>query len=313
MSRLHQNSCHFFTVCTPTFNRGHTLPRVFSSLCAQTFQDFEWIVVDDGSTDNTAQLVEQWAHNASFPVRYLRQANMGKHIALNRAVHDARGELFTTVDSDDWLPSHALECLAHHWDILGPDLQSSYAGIVGLCADPNGHVIGSRFPDDVFDSDLLEIRIRYRIRGDKTGAERTDVLRAFPFPSFPGERFLPEAVVHNRIAEHYRSRFVNEVLLIKEYRSEGLTADSATARARSPRGARLHYLEVANAGRPLPLPIALRTYANYVRFSLHAHVPPRQLFSDVRQRSLVIAAAAVGLVLWARDRVQIRSATQSTT
>ena len=90
-----------FTVFTPTCNRCATLPRVYASLAAQTFRDFEWLIVDDGSTDCTAALVDKWTAQADFPIRYLRQENRGKHIASNRAVREARGELFLVLDSDD--------------------------------------------------------------------------------------------------------------------------------------------------------------------------------------------------------------------
>lgn len=105
-----------FTIFTPTYNRASTLHRVYESLVCQTFQDFEWLIVDDGSTDNTKEVVEEWQNSASFPIRYYWQNNQGKHIAFNFGVQEARGELFLTLDSDDACKPFALDRLKYHWD-----------------------------------------------------------------------------------------------------------------------------------------------------------------------------------------------------
>ncbi len=107
-----------FTVFTPTYNRAHTLHRVFGSLCAQTLRDFEWLVVDDGSTDDTAALIAGWATAADFPIRYFRQDHSGKHIAHNLAVREARGQFFMSLNSDDACVPQALERIAYHWTTI---------------------------------------------------------------------------------------------------------------------------------------------------------------------------------------------------
>src|SRR5688572_23550113 len=104
-----------FTVFTPTHNRAHTLQRVYDSLRGQTFRDFEWLIVDDGSKDGTDRLAAAWARSADFEIRYRRQPNRGKHVAFNAGVRDARGELFLPLDSDDACVPRALERFIHHW------------------------------------------------------------------------------------------------------------------------------------------------------------------------------------------------------
>ncbi len=201
-----------FTVFTPTFNRAHTLSGVYESLCNQTFRDFEWLVVDDGSSDGTRRLVEGWQREASFPIRYIYQASQGKHIASNRGADEARGELFLTLDSDDTCSANALERLNYHWSsITGAD-RERFSAVTSLCSDTEGKVIGTPFPRSPLDSDSLETHFRYKVRGEKWGFQRTDVMRRFRFPVSEGQRYIPEGVVWNAIARHYKTRYVNEAL-----------------------------------------------------------------------------------------------------
>ena len=137
-----------FTVFTATYNRAHTLHRVYDSLKAQTFRDFEWLVVDDGSSDTTEDLVRQWRRQSDFAIRYIWQNNAGKHIAVNRGVQQARGELFLIVDSDNAFVSEALERLKFHWDSIPEGEKEEFSAVTCLCEDPDGNLVGSRFPFD---------------------------------------------------------------------------------------------------------------------------------------------------------------------
>jgi len=203
-----------FTVFTPTYNRAHTLHRVYDSLCAQTLRDFEWVVIDDGSTDNTAELIADWATTASFPIRYFRQNHSGKHIAHNYAAGEARGKFFLPLDSDDSCPPRALERMAHHWNAIPEREREQYSGTEGLCSDQHGNVIGDRFPTDPFDTTWRERRYLYRIRGEKWGPTLTEIVRQFPYPEVAGAQFVPEGTVGLEIAKTYKERCVNEVFRI---------------------------------------------------------------------------------------------------
>ena len=161
---------HTFTVFTATYNRAHVLHRVYESLRAQTFRDFEWLVVDDGSTDETRALIEGWRDEANFPIRYYHQEeNQGKHVAYNRAVTLARGRLFLTLDSDDACVAHALERFNQYWNAIPEHERPKFSAITCLCADHKGHVLGKPFPDQVVDSDSLDCRYRLKVRGEKWG------------------------------------------------------------------------------------------------------------------------------------------------
>ncbi|MDD2498497.1 MAG: glycosyltransferase family 2 protein [Desulfitobacteriaceae bacterium] len=208
------NSSYLFTVFTPTYNRAHTLDRVYESLRKQTFSDFEWLIVDDGSTDNTRDLVKEWRKKAKFPIRYIRQPNQGKHIAFNRGVQEARGELFLNLDSDDSCVKEALERFRYHWVSIPKNKRSQFSAVTCLCVDQFNNLVGDRFPHDVFDSDSLEIRYKYKIKGEKWGFHRTEILRKFRFPEIEGQKYIPEDIVWHGIATQYKTRFINEPLRI---------------------------------------------------------------------------------------------------
>jgi glycosyltransferase involved in cell wall biosynthesis len=297
-----------FTVFTPTFNRAHTLTRVYDSLAAQTCRDFEWLIVDDGSSDDTPGLVAQWQAAADFPIRYIAQSNRGKHIAFNRGVGLAEGELFLTLDSDDACVPTALERLRWHW-LQIPDAQRThFSAVTGLCQDPAGQLVGDRFPQDVCDSNTLEMKYKYRVRGEKWGFQRTDVLRRFPFPEIAGATHCPETVVWSAIAREYTTRYVNEPLRIY-YPSA--TPEGQLTRSSPARIARVAFVEHETTlnteldwfrfapGR------FVRSAVHYVRFGLHSG---RGLLEQWRHlhrwggRLLWLAALAPGFAIYLKER-----------
>jgi glycosyltransferase involved in cell wall biosynthesis len=294
-----------FTVFTATHNRAHTLGRTYESLKAQTFHDFEWVIVDDGSSDDTSVLVRQWQCYNLFAIRYFRQSHSGKHVAFNRGVAEARGALFLTLDSDDACLPAALERLHHHWEQIPPSRRPEFSGVSCLCSSDSGTTVGDRFPSDVFDSDVISVAFVHRIKGDKWNLYRTDVLREFPFPVFPGERFVTEGLVWNRIARHYMMRFVNEALLVVEYRADGLSASSLPIRIASPKATLLYYDEF------LSLPSIhwsqrIRAAANIWRFALHSqHV--RSLWACLCRYPFVMAIGMpIGMGVAVKDGLRVR-------
>jgi glycosyltransferase involved in cell wall biosynthesis len=202
-----------FTVFTATRNRAHTLDRPFEALKNQTFRDFEWLIVDNGSTDGTPELIERYRAEADFPIRYIWQEDAGKHISANRAVGLARGMLFVTLDSDDGCIPTALERFKYHWDAFSTDERAKFTGVTGLCLDEHGNLVGTRFPNNPTDSDSREIRYRYKVKGEKWGFHQTRVLRDHLFPETPGYRgLIPPTRVWAEVARQYKTRYINEAL-----------------------------------------------------------------------------------------------------
>lgn len=289
-----------FTVFTPTFNRVHLLPKVYDSLKKQTFQDFEWLIVDDGSTDNTFELVDYWQQEAAFPIRYYWQQNAGKHVARNFGVSQAQGELFFTLDSDDEIVPHSLERFRYHWVNIAPDQRERFAGVAGLCMRPDGSIIGTKFPRNKFDSNMFEIRNKYRVRGEKCGFQRTDVMKQFPFPVFEGERFLTEAVVWNRIAQNYKTRFVNEIFRKYEVLSDGLSVSYLKLRIKSPKGFALYFNEYLSM--PVSLRGKLKSGVNYVRCSLLGEKRMIKIIKEAKVPLFAIVGIPLGWILYLKDR-----------
>ena len=247
-----------FTVLTPTYNRAHTLSRVYESLCAQTFRDFEWLIIDDSSTDSTAQLVASW--KPFFPIRYVWKANGGKHTAVNQGVSTAQGEFILLFDSDDWCTPNALERFDYHWRQI-PDA-SRYAAVVGLCATPDGAVVGKPYPAPTVDAFKFADHLRL-CDSERWGVHRTQVLRQFPYPE--DEPFVIESLVWNRISQRYAARFVNEVVRIYEPGPGGIAQNYFRLRASSPKSTLAYYRELAFS--PAPLALRLRALINYCRFA----------------------------------------------
>ena len=203
-----------FTVFTPTYNRGHVLHRVHDSLAAQTFRDFEWLIVDNASDDGTESLVAGWIDDGSIPMRYLRNTeNIGRQGSWRRAIQEARGELFLEVRSADTIPADALERFDYHWRSIPRQQRVMFSAVSALCVNEHGALIGTRFPQDILDSDSIEIRARHKVTGLKSGFQRTAVLREATIPVIPGYvGAIPESLVWRSIARRYRTRYVNEVL-----------------------------------------------------------------------------------------------------
>lgn len=203
-----------FTVFTPTYNRAHTLHRVYDSLKVQTFRDFEWVVVDDGSTDGTFQLIKDWQASSDFPIVYQQQPNYGKHIAFNWGVKKARGSLFLPIDSDDAFLPNSLAVMWHWWQLIPENERQKYTGVVTLCQFEDGQICGNIFAAHPLDTNALELRYKYKKRGEAWGFHRTEILKNYPFPEDILVRFVPENIVWDAIAREYKIRCINEPLRV---------------------------------------------------------------------------------------------------
>jgi glycosyltransferase involved in cell wall biosynthesis len=202
-----------FTLFTSLYNRRHTVHRVWESVQSQTLKDFEWIIVDDGSTDEVVPLLEKYKKEADFPVIILMQENQGKHVAWNKALKVANGELFIPADSDDAFIPETLERFQHYWNGIPKAERLVYSGINCLCKDPvTGKVVGNPFPKSPLVSNNLELYYRYKVRGEKWGCIRTDVLREYLFPEIQGRGCFNLSYIWTSIARKYKSLSVNEPL-----------------------------------------------------------------------------------------------------
>lgn len=248
------------TILTPTYNRCNLLPQIYQSLCQQTSPDFEWVVVDDGSTDATGKVVNKMLEAANFPLQFFYKENGGKHTALNFGVRKAKGELVLILDSDDQLPPNAVENIEKAYAEVRGD--EAFAGVCGYMAHRNGQVIGS----PVVDSDINTIDLRYQlgVGGDMAEVFRKDILLKYPFPEIKGERFCPEALVWNRIAQNYKMRVFSKVIYFRDYLDGGLTSNIVRIRMKSPVASMMTYQEMTTYN--VPFKVKVRAAINYWRF-----------------------------------------------
>lgn len=222
------------TVFTPTYNRAYIIENLYRSLQRQSYKDFEWLVVDDGSSDDTEALFQEWiSQSNTLPIRYYKQKNGGKCSAINRGVEMAQGELFFTVDSDDYLTDDALQKIVD-WEAQLPKDQK-YCGLAGNLGTAPDFTPNRLFPEGYVDGTNLD---RYgKIDGERAMVFYTDVHRQYFYPLFPEERFMTEAVVWNRMAhDGYRIRFHNDIIWIYEYKEDGLTKAGSSVFLNNPRG-----------------------------------------------------------------------------
>ena len=293
------------TILTPTYNRAHTLSRLAASLEAQTFRDFEWLIVDDGSTDDTQGVLASLTESATFPLRVTRTPNGGKHRALNRGIPEAHGEWIYIVDSDDYLPAGALKAIAEA--IPAAAAHDGCCGIIGLRGDTKGGCIGSRLPVEPRFQTIIDLSFRRGVTGDKALIFQTDSLLRFPFPEFEGELFLTEAVVWHRMADEGLSLLVvDEILYECEYQEAGLSDRSLELRVRNPRGNLLYYEEELALG--LPMLQRLRPAINYMRFALLSGIGAEAALKGLATGRLLsgLVLPVAGLMVL-RDRVILRS------
>lgn len=232
------------TVFTPTYNRATTLSALYRSLQRQTFCDFEWLIVDDGSVDNTEELVSAWLQESnSFCIRYVKQKNGGKHRAINVGVAMAKAKLFFIVDSDDQLTERALETVVGQVCSLPEGSSERFAGVCGCRGYTETQIIGTTFLGETLDCTALE-RAKHGISGDKAEVFFTDILKKYPFPEYEGENFVTECVVWDKIAEEgYNLRYFNRIIYLCEYREDGLTHQGLDLYYRNPKGYG-HYLRM---------------------------------------------------------------------
>ena len=223
------------TVFTPAYNRAHTLPRTYRSLQKQDCKDFVWLIIDDGSSDNTAELVKEWQQKEKdFEIRYIYKENGGMHTAHNTAYENIDTELNTCIDSDDELAEGAVSIILKLWSEIDHE---KYAGIIGLDADMNtGKVIGTDFPQNMKETTLQEFYAKGG-SGDKKLVYRTDIMKELPpYPVFTGEKYVSLGWKYQLCDQKYKLVTTNTVLCNVEYQADGSSMNMLRQYLRNPQG-----------------------------------------------------------------------------
>ncbi len=222
------------TIFTPAYNRAHTLPRTYESLKSQDCKDFIWLIVDDGSSDNTAELVRKWQEaDNGFEIQYIYKENGGMHTAHNTAYEHTHTELNTCIDSDDCLAPGAVRAIADAWAKVR---SKGYAGLIALDADMNGNLIGKGFPEGLRETTLSGYYAAGGA-GDKKLIYRTDVVRQYPaYPVYPGEKYIALAWLYRQIDQDYQLAVLDAAVCLVDYQPDGHSTAMYREYVRSPRG-----------------------------------------------------------------------------
>lgn len=230
------------TVFTPSYNRANTLKKLYESLTKQTKAQFEWLIVDDGSCDNTKDYIQNLKKENKININYIYQENAGKQAAYNNGLKNAKGDIFFCIDSDDILDVTALENIQHDFDIIN---DKDIAGIIymqGYIHDRK-KIIGSFFPEGLVDT-YFNIYHKHKVTGDKLIVLKTDIARQYYFPIIDGEKFVPEALIYNRLSLKYKLKCENKVMAYKEYLADGYSANYFNLVKKNPKSNALYYFEL---------------------------------------------------------------------
>ena len=280
-------------IITPTYNRAKLLPRLYQSLCKQTCFDFSWYIVDDGSTDNTLEVVRSFEAK-EFAIKIIKKSNGGKHTALTAGLKHIGEELVFIVDSDDWLAEDAIEAICKDWQVYKD--QSTIAGLSYYKMYKGGQRVSKSYPGDHIIDTHINMRINNSIKGDCAEVIRRDVLELYPFPEIAGERFLSEAVVWNAISEKYKMVYVSKGVYFCEYQSDGLSSNSKRNQIQNPLGTMLH--AKAHLYRSVRLSIRLKYACMYIAISRFAKINLVKALKASGNRWLCLVMLIPGFTLY---------------
>lgn len=221
------------TIFTPTYNRSYCLPILYKSLRNQSNNDFTWLIIDDGSTDETRKLVEKWKTKNKIQIEYIFKKNQGMHSAHNVAYENITTEWNICIDSDDYLPNDAVDIILKSCLNLNQNL----AGIVGLDINKKGGILGTKIPSHIKECTLGDLYEKHKVKGDKKLVYRTEIVKKYPkYPIFPNEFFVPLGYLYNLIDQDYLLKPINRALVIVEYKKDGSTLNIYKQYRNNPRG-----------------------------------------------------------------------------
>jgi glycosyltransferase involved in cell wall biosynthesis len=280
------------TVFTPTYNRAYCLGNCYESLKRQSSKDFIWLIIDDGSTDNTKELVSSWMSENLIEIRYHWQENQGMHGAHNKAYELIDTELNVCIDSDDCMSNDAVGKINTFWDEYGSDKVS---GIVGLDSSADGRIIGSRLPDLLQRSTLFGLYYNHAVTGDKKLVYRSELTRKYPYPIFRNEKYVGLAYKYYKLDQHYELLLMNEILCQVEYLPDGSSMNMLKQYRKNPKGFAFYRKEL------MKLPFASLSFKykqaiHYVSSSLFSNNP--KFIRETPHRILTLMAAPIGVLLY---------------
>lgn len=294
-----------FTIFTPTYNRAYILPKLYESLRAQECKNFEWLVVDDGSTDDTDKLVQSWIdENSEFTIRYFKKENGGKPRAINFGLALSNAEYFFMVDSDDYLLPDAVKKMAH-WTEDVREI-GSFIGVGAARGYPDGSYIKGSPPvvneSGYVDASNLERKL-YNLDADMCEAYKTEIFKKYPMAEWQGEKFAPEQIALNEIAlAGYKLRWHSDIIYICDYLEDGLTKGSRKLEKDNPMGYAMMYNHMLKYGYGFPK--SFNCACQVVALSIYGKHP--EYILKINSKLYMLLALPFGLALAMRRMLQFR-------
>ena len=279
------------TVFTPAYNRAYTLHKCYESLTRQTNKNFKWMIIDDGSTDNTSDLVAKWKEESDFEIIYIYKQNGGMHTAHNTAYENIDTELNVCIDSDDYLTDDAVEIIVTEWEKIRSE---KLAGLGALNIFESGEIIGSKFPENIKLSKYFDIYNKYGVVGDKKFIYRTELIKNFPYPEYEGEKYVGLDYKYKKLDEEYELALINKVVCVVEYMEDGSSKNMLRQYRNNPRGwcfFRVENLKIPNTS----LKFKFKESIHYVSSSLM--IKDNNLFEMTPYKALAVLAFPLGYLL----------------
>lgn len=281
------------TIFTPTYNRAYTLHMCYESLLRQTVKEFTWLIIDDGSSDNSRELVNSWIEENKINIKYYYQDNKGMHGAHNTAYELIDTELNVCIDSDDYLADNAVEKITTFWKKYG---NTSYAGIIALDADRRGEIIGTKLPENLKSATLYNLYSTYKVSGDKKLVYRSDITRQTPsYPLFPNEKYCPLSYKYLLIDRLFPLLIMNDVLCHVEYLIDGSSMNMVKQYKSNPQGFAF-FRRVAMENAPT-LKDTFRECIHYVSSSLM--IRDWRFINKSPKKLITFLSIPVGIILYA--------------
>lgn len=285
---------NFITILTPTYNRKETLGRLYKSIKNQTCKDFVWMIVDDGSSDNTKEYIEDIIkNNHDITIEYYYKKNGGKHTALNYGIERIQTELVFIVDSDDYLVDGAIEIVKREWS--AHEKSDDICGICFLKGYDKEHCVGQQF-DDLTDQSYITMRIKKGIQGDKSEIFKTSLLKEKKFPEIAGEKFIGEDYVWCDLGKKYNMIWRNDIIYICEYLSDGLSKAGRAMRIKCPCGGMLNSAMMLT--REFPMKFRIKKGILYNCYYFFADKQSRKQYGSKGSTGIRILTFVPGFLLY---------------
>ncbi|MEI4828905.1 glycosyltransferase family 2 protein [Bacillus sp. FJAT-53711] len=280
------------TIFTPTYNRAYCLHNCYESLKRQTCKDFVWLIIDDGSSDDTKELVSSWIAENCIEIKYHWQQNQGMHGAHNTAYEMINTELNVCIDSDDYMPDDAVENILSFWEKHGSD---EVSGIIGLDSYTDGRIIGSKLPENLKRSTLFDLYNEHNVTGDKKLVYRTELTRKYPYPVFKNEKYVGLAYKYYMLDQQYEMLLMNEILCCVEYLPDGSSMNMLNQYRRNPKGFAFYRKELMK----LPFASLLFKYRQAIHYVSSCLISKnRKFISETPYKILTFLATPLGIVLY---------------